>query len=334
MVGKTALCCRYCEDRFTESYDPTYETNYRKTIKHKGRDIDLMVTDTQGQDEQDLFRKEYCLGAHGYVLVFSVDSRRSLESCESLNEKLISLMGAKNVPRVLVGNKTDIERKRVVSAREGMALGKKLGCKYIECSAKLGFGIEKVFYELLKAIDHPDGEDYRDMVVWNPFQLFSVLRMDSSSSSIVLMVKVVVAATLVLGLASFCVGLAIGMGRNVSGEGDLLAYVLFGFGLFTFLVSVMGGYGVLKRRKEFIRVYSGAIAVELVVEIVVGGYLIAEVKGLRDHFVAGLLCLLISAILQLCSVLACCLCQDILVDDQDSIYEPLTSPGLNLFPQL
>jgi Ras family protein len=56
-----------------------------------------------------VFRNEYCLGTHGYILVYSVTSRRSLEKLKSLNSKLVNLMGTDMVPRVLVGNKIDLE---------------------------------------------------------------------------------------------------------------------------------------------------------------------------------------------------------------------------------
>jgi small GTP-binding protein len=101
--------CRFCDDQFSEEYLPTYESTYLTSVRHRNEEIDMRITDTQGQDDQDLFRNEYCLGTHGYVLVYSVNSHRSLEKLKSLNTKLINLMGTENVPRVLVGNKIDMD---------------------------------------------------------------------------------------------------------------------------------------------------------------------------------------------------------------------------------
>lgn len=103
----------------------------------------MRITDTQGHDDQDLFRNEYCLGTHGYVLVYSVTSSRSLEKLKSLNSKLINLMGTENVPRVLVGNKIDMEDggERRVSTEEGRRLARQWGCAFQECSAKSDEGI-------------------------------------------------------------------------------------------------------------------------------------------------------------------------------------------------
>jgi small GTP-binding protein len=103
MVGKTAICMRFAADRFSERYEPTFQTSFHKLIRQRSDEIELFITDTQGQDDQENFRKEYCLGAHGYVFVYSITSVKSLEACVALNSKLTSLMGASNVPRVLVG---------------------------------------------------------------------------------------------------------------------------------------------------------------------------------------------------------------------------------------
>lgn len=97
--AQTAISVRFCADRFNERYEPTYENSFRRVIRHRGQDIDVVITDTQGQvsdrqmrlrqtgrsltprqDEQELFRNEYCLGAHAYVLVFSLTSPRSLQN--------------------------------------------------------------------------------------------------------------------------------------------------------------------------------------------------------------------------------------------------------------
>ena len=143
MVGKTAICQRFCNDRFSDKYEPTYETAFRKLVRRGSEEIELVVIDTQGQDEQEIFRKEYCLGAHAYLLVYSVASARSLESCVAINQKLVGLMGSVNIPRILIGNKNDLDKTRVVSHDEGAATAKKLGCKFIECSAKQNMNIGK-----------------------------------------------------------------------------------------------------------------------------------------------------------------------------------------------
>ncbi len=161
-VGKTAICVRYCTDKFAERYEPTFQNTFRKTARQRGEEVELVITDTQGQDEQEMFRKDYCLGAHGYVFVYSVASQKTLEACVALNHKLTELMGTPNIPKLLVGNKIDQERDRVISTAEGQAVAEQLGCKFVECSAKQNLYTEKVFATILKEIERQSEEEQMD----------------------------------------------------------------------------------------------------------------------------------------------------------------------------
>jgi len=155
MVGKTALCVRFVNDRFDDSYEPTYENSFAKMAHYKGCDLECLIKDTQGLSDQEIFRNEYGLGYHGYVLVYSVTSARSFDIIQHINTKLINLIGSNNVPRVLVANKCDLSPHslRQVSIEQGTALAEEWGCAFVECSAKLNLNVDKVFTSLLDEID-------------------------------------------------------------------------------------------------------------------------------------------------------------------------------------
>ena len=53
----------------------------------------MLLVDTAGQDEYTMFPAEYSVDVHGYVLVYSIDSLKSFEVCQSIHDKLIGLMG-------------------------------------------------------------------------------------------------------------------------------------------------------------------------------------------------------------------------------------------------
>ena len=76
------------------------------------------------------------LAMDGWVLVYSVTTRRSFDVVEEIFDKLQLSVVGDAIPIVLVGNKTDLDAKRVVSAEEGQALAAKLGAEYVESSAK------------------------------------------------------------------------------------------------------------------------------------------------------------------------------------------------------
>ena len=48
--------------------------------------------------------------------MYSITSAGSLETVKILNDKILNALGTDNVPRVLVGNKSDLRRDRLVLA--------------------------------------------------------------------------------------------------------------------------------------------------------------------------------------------------------------------------
>ena len=114
-VGKSATVIQYVDGHFVDSYLPTIENTFYKTVAFRNEDIDLSIRDTTGQDELTVFHPRNCLGVHGYVLVFSVTSKYSFEIVKYINDRLLTnLMGTNSVARVLVGNKCDLEQERCV----------------------------------------------------------------------------------------------------------------------------------------------------------------------------------------------------------------------------
>ena len=53
---------------------------------------------------------------------------------------------------MLVGNKSDKQYEREVSAAEGLALAKELGCEFVEASAKNCINVEKAFYDVVRLL--------------------------------------------------------------------------------------------------------------------------------------------------------------------------------------
>ena len=67
------------------------------------------------QDEYSRLSRNASLGVHGYILVFSIASRQSLEMIRQVNDLLLSTLGdAPDVPRVLVGSMKDLAFQRQV----------------------------------------------------------------------------------------------------------------------------------------------------------------------------------------------------------------------------
>ncbi|KAI8520774.1 PREDICTED: GTP-binding protein Rheb-like [Branchiostoma belcheri] len=156
-VGKSSLTIQFVEGQFVDSYDPTIENTFNKTIKVRGQEFNLQLVDTAGQDEYSIFPQAYTMDVHGYVLVYSVTSRKSYEVVQVIRDKLLDLTGAQNVPIVLVGNKTDLHMERVIPQEEGKGLAEQWKCPFAESSAKEKESVNSVFQQLIMEIERQNG---------------------------------------------------------------------------------------------------------------------------------------------------------------------------------
>jgi len=155
-VGKSTVTIQFVENHFVESYNPTIENTFHKIIKYKGDEFLTEIVDTAGQDEYSIFQRQYAVGIHGYVLVYSVTSKTSFEMVKIINDKILNALGTDKVPRVLVGNKRDLigesGAQRQISIEEGQGLANKWGCAFVETSAKSSDNISQVFLLLTEEI--------------------------------------------------------------------------------------------------------------------------------------------------------------------------------------
>nr|AVV27001.1 Rheb [Hemiarma marina] len=152
-VGKSCLTIQFTEGHFVDTYSPTIENTFSKQLKYRGVDYSVEILDTAGQDEYHIFHTRYAMGVHGYVLMYTVNLRRSFEMVETIHDKLVNAIGTSQVPRVLVGAKCDLVHERQVGSDEGYALAQQWGCPFFECSAKLNEKIDDIFLSLLAEID-------------------------------------------------------------------------------------------------------------------------------------------------------------------------------------
>ena len=112
MPGKSSLTIQFVENRFVDSYYPTIETTFTKTVNYRGQEFITEITDTAGQDEYSIMNTKHALGVHGYVLVYSITLKSSFENCKVMREKILDCTGTDWVPIVLVGNKSDLVNQR------------------------------------------------------------------------------------------------------------------------------------------------------------------------------------------------------------------------------
>ncbi|ELR21747.1 Raslike protein 1, putative [Acanthamoeba castellanii str. Neff] len=118
------------------SGDPTLEDSYRKQITVDGIECVLDIIDTAGQDDFMAIRESYYKEGDGFLCVYDITSRTTFNDVEDFHDAILRVKDANSVPFMLVGNKADMEEKRVVQKSELEEKAKKLGCKFMETSAK------------------------------------------------------------------------------------------------------------------------------------------------------------------------------------------------------
>lgn len=109
-----------------------------------------------GQDEYSSLGSQLAVGIHGYLIVFSVRDRETFDLVSHVNSNLLVTLGGppgQAIPRVLVGNKTDVETERHVSREDALALAQELKMPYTECSALTGKGVSDIFHVLLRQVE-------------------------------------------------------------------------------------------------------------------------------------------------------------------------------------
>ncbi|KAG8797833.1 GTP-binding protein [Serendipita sp. 399] len=156
-VGKSSLIVKFVEDHFVEPYYPTIEQSYFKQVQFKGKDYDVSIIDTAGQDEYSLLSAKHAVGIHGYLLVYSVINRQSFEMVRIVYEKLKAFQDIEHLPAVVVGQKSDLVDKdntlREVTADEAEKLAKECNLRWIETSAKANANVTRVFDMCLEEIE-------------------------------------------------------------------------------------------------------------------------------------------------------------------------------------
>ncbi|CAJ2503375.1 Uu.00g107690.m01.CDS01 [Anthostomella pinea] len=167
-VGKTALTIRLCLRDFVETYEPTIKDSYRySTIIDDERYI-LEVLDTAGDEAYARLRDQWVRNGQGFLLVYSISSRPSFATIGNLfqqvlrgkecNPQYAAASPPKNLPIVIVGNKSDRLAERQVSITEGSDLAEKLGCGFIEISTKIGSNVEKAFHDAARVVQQDQAE--------------------------------------------------------------------------------------------------------------------------------------------------------------------------------
>mmetsp|Transcript_25810 Transcript_25810/g.55190 ORF Transcript_25810/g.55190 Transcript_25810/m.55190 type:complete len:225 (-) Transcript_25810:2187-2861(-) len=164
--GKTSIIRRAVEDKFSKEYEATLGVDlFTKTISTPGKkDIRLQVWDTSGQERFKASIPSYIRDCHIAIIAFQVSSRTQFDSIQKWVNEVSEIREQDEVWIFIVATSCDKDLGERCFTREEMATKlKRLQHKeasknnilqYIETSAKAGFNIRRMFYNMTtKLID-------------------------------------------------------------------------------------------------------------------------------------------------------------------------------------
>ena len=151
-VGKTSIVRRFVEKRFSYDYRATIGLNILShDFEAFGNNISLSLWDVGAQKYFRRFRKTYYLGAQAAFIVYDLTKRETFNNIVTWIEELEEFINNKELPIIIVGNKTDLNEQRQISTQEGVELAIELSTSrankisHIETSALSGENIEDAF---------------------------------------------------------------------------------------------------------------------------------------------------------------------------------------------
>mmetsp|Transcript_18071 Transcript_18071/g.31169 ORF Transcript_18071/g.31169 Transcript_18071/m.31169 type:complete len:205 (+) Transcript_18071:58-672(+) len=150
-VGKSSLLLRFVANTFPAPQLSVGVDFKVRTVQVNDKVIKTQIWDPAGNERYRSITKAYYRGADAVVIVFDVTNEASFNSVGSWI-KDIDEEGLEAIPKVLVGNKSDLGAVRVVSTKDAEAMAKRLGMQFFETSARTNSSVEDIFMTLVRSI--------------------------------------------------------------------------------------------------------------------------------------------------------------------------------------
>ena len=115
-----------------------------------GSVVNCLIYDTAGQERYNSINESYYRKADAVLLVYDISERKSFEKIKNYYCPKIEENCKKNIPIILLGNKTDKENERKVSIEEGAALAVEHKFKFKETSCLKNENVADAFEALIE----------------------------------------------------------------------------------------------------------------------------------------------------------------------------------------
>ena len=146
-VGKTSIIKQFLGEEVSSKHKKTLQDIFHTEIKLGGTYLNLKIEDTGSSfiHEFPIMAELSLENCNVVALVYSIEDPQSFEEVSKMRDFLLSRHPS--LAMVIVGNKTDLERKLPAMEIEATVC-LDWDCGYVECSAWEERGVEEVFREL------------------------------------------------------------------------------------------------------------------------------------------------------------------------------------------
>ena len=158
-VGKSQIINIYNNKLFQNEHFPTFGVDFKiKTLNINGIKTNIHCIDTEGSpDFSKNTGESFIKKADAFILVYDITNVKSFNNLyqyyDIYKTSLNNLEGNhKNKIIYIVGNKFDLSINRVINENDARSLSTKYNAKYIECSAKNGFNVDRLFEYIIHDI--------------------------------------------------------------------------------------------------------------------------------------------------------------------------------------
>jgi len=144
-VGKSSILNRFYQDKFEPDYQATIGLDFHsKNVSINGNTVRLLLYDTAGQEKFKSLIPMYIRDANIIIVVYDISNKDSFAHTEHWVNETKDLK-REDAIFVLVGNKIDLEDKRVVQKKEAEDFATEKGFLFYEVSAKTGEKVQELF---------------------------------------------------------------------------------------------------------------------------------------------------------------------------------------------
>ena len=183
-VGKTSLLLQYIDRECPENHMATIGVEFKdKIVQINKKNVKLQVWDTSGQERYRSITKNFYRNADGVMFICDVTKENTFENIKNWLIDSEQNSNNSNFKKILVGNKIDLQKERVIDKEKLENFASKKGMNFYEASAKEGTNVDLIFTELAQLIL----EDKSDQQIKEEFchknRSLSVYSKDSEESN-------------------------------------------------------------------------------------------------------------------------------------------------------